>query len=229
LVASLVPPSDVVTAPAVATVAAAQTTTVDAALAGTTTAIALSRKRGRHEDGSESRTPTRDGSVESDSSLGDGLVADTNWREYEVRYTRSGWPVESGIINDMKRYTDGRIPAEGRKLKWCLETLDKLHNMHGRRPFEHKIGLCYDAKVRWEFYTDEVESTWRPDLLLLVERPCNRAAAGFLEAGIIAVVCSTPEWRETSINYRRNDHGGTGPRDPKRALLPHYVYIAVRL
>ena len=228
LVASLAPPSDVVTAPAVATVDAAQTTTVDAAMAGTTTAIALSRKRGRHEDGSESRTPTRDGSVESDSSLGDGLVADTNWRVYIARYTRYGWPVEYGIINDMKRYTDGRPPAEGRRLKWCLETLGKLHN-RGRRPVEHKIGLCYDAKVRWEYYTDEADSTWRPDWLLLVDRPCNRASAGFLEAGIIAVVFRTPEWRENSINYRRNDHGGTGPRDPRRANLPHYIYIAVRL
>lgn len=227
-VASLALPSDVVAAQTSTTVVATQTTTVGAAQTGATATVAPSRKRGRHEDGSESRTPTRDGSVETDSSLSDGLVADNNWRVYTTRYTRSGWPTESGIINELKRYTDGRTPTEGRRLTWCLDVLGRLHH-RGRRPVEHKVGLCYDAKVRWEWYTDVDDSTWRPDMMLLVDRPCNRAAAGFLEAGLIAVVFNTPAWRETSINHRRNDYGGSGPRNPQRANLPHYVYIAIRL
>ena len=89
-VASLALPSDAVAAPASTTVAVTQTATVGAAQTGSTATVAPSRKRGRHEDGSESRTPTRDGSVETDSSLSDGLVADNNWREYEIHYTRSG-------------------------------------------------------------------------------------------------------------------------------------------
>ena len=93
---------------------------------------------------------------------------------------------------------------------------------------EHKVGICYDAKVRFEYYReDQPDNAWRPHFMVLVDRPSNREAAGFLESALMMYTTTSKYYSSNSVNRRRNDVGGAGPRQPKRAHLPHYVYIAL--
>ena len=92
-----------------------------------------------------------------------------------------------------------------------------------------QIGLCYDAKVRWEHYCDADDDAWKPTFLVLVERPGSREAAGFLETALIGYATSHAYFQQNSVNLRRRDVGGSGPRPEQRANLPHYVYIAIKI
>jgi hypothetical protein len=188
--------------------------------------LTASKKRHLDRVDSEPSTPPRDGSTCSSSDMADGSEADDNWRCYRRHFLRTGWPTGRGIINQMKRFPDGRVPCEGTRLEWSIAIFRCIIRTGSRR-MDHKIGLCYDAKVRWEFYSDEsTENTWRPDFMVLVERPSTRQAAGFLEAGLIHIVTNDQRHSANSINMRRRDKGGEGPR--RKPGLPHYIYICIR-
>ena len=127
----------------------------------------------------------------------------------------------------MKRFATGRVPCEGTRLDWCISVFREVARTGSRR-VEHNVGLCVDAKVRWGFYRDEsAENTWRPDFMVLIERPSTRQAAGFLEAALIQFVKGDRRHIENSINVSRRDKGGEGPR--RKPDLPHYIYVCIRL
>ena len=131
------------------------------------------------------------------------------------------------MLNRMR--DESRIPCEGRRLSWCKETFRRL--CKGKQStIEHKIGLAYDVKGRWEFYISEESSNqWRPDYLILLERPPNREATGYLEAALISWISVHEYYKVNSVNVVRCDLGGEGPRHESRSGLPHYIYIAIRL
>ena len=146
-------------------------------------AQALARNRPRDEQSDEETTP-RSASVESARSLADGLAADENWKTHETSFDRRGRPVRPGIVNEMTRLTLGRTASEGRRLSWRLEKLFRLIS----RDTEHKIGLAYDAKVRWEYYAKADDADWKPDVMVLLERASSREAACFLAAALVSAV-----------------------------------------
>ena len=159
--------------------------------------------------------------------------ADENWKHYRTRFARTGLPSEHGII-DMRPCTQpGRTVCEGRRLKICTGSLTWLLRGGGGQvghDVEHKIGLCYDAKFRWEMYMNDRQDGKRcPDFLILLERPSNREAASYLEAALILWVKSHARYTNTSVNCRHGDVGGEGKRSDDTAQLPHYVYCALRV
>ena len=62
--------------------------------------------------------------------------------------------------------------------------------------------------------------------MVLVERPATREAAGFLEAGLIHIVTNDQKHNANSMNLRRRDRGGEGPR--RKQGLPHYIHICIQ-
>ena len=175
------------------------------------------RKRHRDEQSDEETTP-RSASVES--------AVDENWKTYETSFDRRGRPVRPGIVNEMTRMTLGRTAYEGKRLSWCLQKLFRLID----RDIEHKIGLAYDAKVRWEYYTKADDADWKPDVMVLLERASSREAASFLEAALISAVqhCGQYHMQQNSMNLYRRDLGGTGPRYEEERFMPHYIYVCIQ-
>ena len=159
--------------------------------------------------------------------------ADENWKHYRTRFCRTGLPSEHGII-DMRPCTQpGRTVCEGKKLSRSTGSLMWLLRGDGGQvghDVEHKIGLCYDAKLRWEMYMDDrQDDKWCPEFLILLERPSNREAASYLEAALILWVKNNARYINTSVNCRHGDVGGEGQRSVDTAQLPHYVYVALRV
>ena len=175
-----------------------------------------SRKLARIED-TQPETPPRDASAETDNSLSDGLESDDNWKCYQTHLLRSGLPEGWGIINQIKRWSGNRQPTEGKRLQWCIETFQML--LRGKHDkLEHKVGICYDAKVRFEYYReDQPDNAWRPHFMVLVDRPSNREAAGFLESALMMYTTTSKYFSSNSVNRRRNDVGGAGPRQPNKS------------
>ena len=187
---------------------------------------ALARKRPRDDEQSDEDTTPRSASVESARSLADGLAADENWKTHETSFDSRGRPVRPGIVNQLTRLTLGRTASEGRRLLWCLHKLFRLIS----RDTEHKIGLAYDAKVRWEYYAKADDADWKPDVMVLLERASSREAAGFLEAALISAVqnCGQYHMQQNSMNLCRRDIGGTGPRYQENRFMPHYIYVCIQ-
>ena len=92
----------------------------------------------------------------------------------------------------LRHVSGGRTHCEGKRLEWRIDKIRKLCR-GGQRAIEHKAGICYDAGKRWEFYTsaDDGGNTWVPRLMVLLERPYNREAAGYLEAALISWIKSS--------------------------------------
>ena len=159
--------------------------------------------------------------------------ADENWKHYRTRFTRTGLPSEHGIIDMRSSIQPGRTVCEGKILIRSTGALAWLLRGVGGQvghDVEHKIGLCYDAKFRWEMYMDDrQDDKWCPDFLILLERPSNREAASYLEAALILWVKSHARYTNTSVNCRHGDVGGEGKRSDDTAQLPHYVYCALRV
>ena len=159
--------------------------------------------------------------------------ADENWKHYRTRFTRTGLPSEHGIIDMRSSIQPGRTVCEGKILIRSTGALAWLLRGDGGQvghDVEHKIGLCYDAKFRWEMYMDDrQDDKWCPDFLILLERPSNREAASYLEAALILWVKSHARYTNTSVNCRHGDVGGEGKRSDDTAQLPHYVYCALRV
>ena len=90
----------------------------------------------------------------------------------------------------MKNPTNNRVVCEGRRVRWSTDTLEWF--LCGKRlQYEHKIGIAYDAKVRFDHYRDEApDNQWRPHFMVLLARPSSREAAGYFEALLIAHVTS---------------------------------------
>ena len=190
----------------------------------------INRKRCRIESGSEGDTSPRSASIESDTCSEDGLPADTSWKDHETWFSRNdknGWPEKRGIINNMKRFTNGRTPCEGRRLRMCIESFEHVCRGQKHR-VEHKVGLAFDARVRWEHYIKDGE-VWKPDFMVLLQRPPSREGAGYMEAGLIQHIWADEYYKSNSINVKRGDLGGEGPRRADRAHHPHYVYVCIRL
>ena len=100
------------------------------------------KKRRQESDDSDPPTPPRDASIESVTSVSDGLEADNSWRKYEVHRTKHGWPEgKRGIINMLQRLKNDRIPCEGICLEWSISTFQKIAR-GGRRSIEHRIVVC---------------------------------------------------------------------------------------
>jgi hypothetical protein len=190
----------------------------------------INRKRCRIESGSEGDTSPRSASIESDTCSEDGLPADTSWKDHETWFSRNdknGWPEKRGIINNMKRFTNGRTPCEGRRLRMCIESFEHVCRGQKHR-VEHKVGLAFDARVRWEHYIKDGE-VWKPDFMVLLQRPPSREGAGYMEAGLIQHIWADGYYKSNSINVKRGDLGGEGPRRADRAHHPHYVSVCIRL
>ena len=182
------------------------------------------RKRKRAVTESE-ETPPRSCSRESVGSSMDGLDADNSWCVYRTNQTKTGWLHDWGILNMMNHPTDNRVVCEGRRVRWAIDALVSLLSGK-RRQYEHKIGIAYDARIRFEHYRDE---EWMPHFMVLLARPSNREAAGYFEAFLIAHVISHEDFSLNSINLRHGDIGGEGRRREETANLPHYVYVCIKV
>ena len=156
----------------------------------------------------------------------DRTDADSSWQAYQTRLMFRGWPRRSGIVNRVRPQSRGAVPSEGTNLQRCIETIKDICG-GGEYTIEHKIGICYDAATRWEFYTREADNDWR--VMLLLERPSCRESAGYLEAALISWVAASKYYSTNSINIRRGDHGGTGPRLAETSNRPFYVYLVIRV
>ena len=170
--------------------------------------------------------------LETTISIKEGLETDDNWHCYRVFMPRRGWPTERGIINAMRVIKDDRTACEGTRLDWCIQQVRQFlrTKVDGNTRLEHKIGMCFCAKTRWEYYCDDDdENKWRPDIMVLIDRTSNRESVGFLEAGMIRFIKDDDDFAINSLNVTRRDRGGEGPRVRVRAHLPHYVYICIRL
>ena len=155
-------------------------------------------------------------------------MVDENWRGLQVHFLRKmAWPRQDGIVDMIKRLPSGRNPCEGMRLRWCIDTINTVvAGRHGK--IEHKVGLAYDVKLRFEMYQEDGEDgKWTPNYLVLIERPTNREAAGYLESALIMHIACDPDLQDDSMNARRKDLGGEGPRQTK--AKPHYIYFAVRV
>ena len=151
-------------------------------------------KRCRTVDMPDASAPTRGvraGSVDD----GNDDDADSSWRAYQTWRVRYGWPDRSGIVNMM--LSGDRAHCEGKRFELCIHEIRELCR-GGHGTIEHKVGICYDAGKRWEFYAaDDGSSMWVPRLMVLLERPSNRSAAGFLEAALTS-------WMRSSSSYSTN-------------------------
>ena len=158
----------------------------------------------------------------------DRTDADSSWQAYQTRLMFRGWPRQSGIVNRVRPQSRGVVPSEATNLQRCIETIKDICG-GGEYTIEHKIGICYDAATRWEFHTREAGNDWIHRVMVLLERPSCRESAGYLEAALISWVESSKYYSTNSINIRRGDHGGTGPRLAETSNRPFYVYLVIRV
>ena len=155
---------------------------------------------------------------------------DQDWRRYEITVRRDmkWWLQRPGII-DASLVGASRAPEPSRSegttfrraladIRWTVSTCT----------CEFKVGIATYLGQRWQLYQQDVRS-WTPRYLFLLCTVPDRVSAGFMEAGLIAVMESFDlDHRRLNINMRHNDKGGTGSRRSETSKIPHYIYLAVR-
>jgi len=80
---------------------------------------------------------------------------------------------------------------------------------------------------RWRLYRESAHK-WQPTHMFILMVVGGKEAAGFAEAGLIAMMRSYHVDGDLNINSRNRDRGGTGPRPEERTHMPHYIYLACR-
>ena len=148
-----------------------------------------------------------------------------NWRTYLVRMHRDNdwWCWDEGIV-DLRllsilqdNASEGtQYRAAVRRCKWVVK----------RRSCQFKVGMASNLGRRWEFYKEE--TAWKPTHVFIILRVKGRVAAGFVEAALISMMTSSDLPVDDNMNFKRRDHGGTGPMRPDLVNAPHWIYLAVQ-
>ena len=155
-------------------------------------------------------------------------AASDDWRDFEVRIYRAGdwWNGASGIIDArVIHFTKNSNACEGAKLDVAFNRCTWALRRHA---CEFKVGIARLLGARWQMYQASTDK-WQPThLIILLEVP-GRTAAGYAEAALIRMLWDSDLYDDMhNINYRNNDKGGTGPRQPEHEHAVYFVYLAVK-
>ena len=175
-----------------------------------------------------SRSPTRSSTarVAGPSTAATGGMCD-DWGLYQVhlRTNHCGWwEVPHGIFDMRAAFRTDDTAAEGTKLNAAFKACMWVLRKHG---CQFKIGLASMLGDRWRLYR-ESSHKWQPTHMFILMVVCGREAAGFAEAGLIAMLRSCDFDVNLNINSKTCDRGGTGPRPEERKHMPHCIYLACR-
>ena len=167
-----------------------------------------------------------------DAKVPDALFVDTEcksaaasevpWEHCRTRMEVGGewWTWNEGIADiryHFHQYGSTNL-SEGVQLR---STVRRINWVLDRQESHFKIGIAHDMAARWEMYR---ESEWKPSHLFIIHLCSSREAAGFVESALIHKFSTNSKHSELNINVKRNDLGGTGPRND----CPYFVYLAVK-
>ena len=88
--------------------------------------------------------------------------------------------------------------------------------------------MARELGARWLMYNEDGETgRWSPTHMFLLAEVHGREAAGFMEAGLIALVADQDMDQAYNINLKHRDSGGTGPRPEQFKDHQYFIYLAV--
>lgn len=156
------------------------------------------------------------------------LAASDDWRGFKVCINRTAdwWNGARGIIDArVIHYKKNSNLSEGTHLEVAFARCNWALRRH---ECEFKVGIARLLGVRWQMYQESTDK-WQPSHLIILLDVQGRSAAGYAEAALIRMLWDSDLYDDVhNINYRNNDKGGTGPRQPEHEHAVYFVYLAVK-
>ena len=156
------------------------------------------------------------------------LAASGDWRAFKVcmHRTTDWWNGASGIIDArVIHFQKNPTACEGTKLEVAFNRCTWALRRH---ECEFKIGIARLLGSRWQMYQESTDK-WQPTHLFILLEVRGREAAGYVEAALIRMMWDSDKYDDMhNINYRNNDKGGAGPRQPEHEHAVYCVYLAVK-